>query len=121
MQSQDPSLEATDFALAMEIQRLAFKRSKSLDETRTLIRNLDTKAENYVSKIGSRPDDRLMVRVLWEAMDEQSSIDAGKEGLRTIDAAYTEIKKFILKKTQRKLVRNNLRQSGNAMENLSCR
>ena len=116
VQSQDPTLENSDFAMGLEIQKLAFKRAKSLDETRQLITNIDTKAEDYLTKIGVRPDDKLLVRVLWEAMDEQSSVDAEKEKLDTLDTPYAAIKKFILKKTQRKLVRNNLRQSSSAMD-----
>ena len=90
----------------MEIQRQGEKRCKSLEETRDLVRRLDTKAKEYFEKVGCQVSGKLLAKSFWQAMDEHTLELAENRDLRLEDDCYKELREFTLRRFERRQARS---------------
>ena len=85
-----------DFHVEVEIQRLGEKRCKSLEETRDLVRRLDTKAKECFDKVGCQVSGKLLAKSFWQAMDEHTLELAENRDLEP--DCYKELREFTLQR-----------------------
>ena len=101
VQDEDPCLDNDSFAMGLEIQKMSHRRCKNLDETKQFMMRLEKKAVEYHKKIGQRPPNDLLVRVLFEVLDAKTADDAEQQGLDTLETTYKDLCKLITKKSQK--------------------
>ena len=46
-----------------------------------MIRQMDQKAKGFEEKIGTKVDEMLLARILWQAMDQETLEMAGNKGI----------------------------------------
>ena len=112
-QDKDMIHEHEDFHLEVDIQKLAEKKCHNLEETRALVRKIDTKAREYLERVGRRAEDRLLARTLWQAMDEDTSQIAD---IKDLDDGYRKLKDLVMRRCSRHAQRNPAKTKGNAMD-----
>ena len=84
---------------------------QNLDQTKQFMVEMQKRTREYTAKIGKRPDDQLLINILYEGMDDKTADDLD-EALDTSGLTFKKVCNFIKKKAQRKLVRANLRKRG---------
>ena len=106
-------LDNSDFAMKLDLQVMALNTEcRNISETKAYIVKIDFKKQEYHEKTGKNIDDETLVRVLWEGMDEKSKDDAEAHDLDSLDTDYKTLCKFVERRAQRKLVRQNIKKSG---------
>ena len=88
-----------DFHLTLEIQKMGHHKCKNVGETKALIRQMDQKAKDFEEKIGTKVDEMLLARTLWQAMDQETLEMAGNKGIALGSMiAYWEVKEFAIQR-----------------------
>ena len=83
----------------------------NLDATNELIAEIDKRKDEYTRNTGEQVDDAVLVRVLWEGLDEKTMDEADAQGIDNTDTTYTMLCKFLENIAQHTLVRSNLRRT----------
>ena len=66
----DAIFRNADSHLDVAIQRLGEKRCSTLEQTKELVRKLDTLAKVYLEKVGYQVPAKLLAKSFWQAVDE---------------------------------------------------
>ena len=101
----DAVFNNADFHLGVAIQRLGEKRCKTLEDSRELVRKLDTIAKEYQEKVGQVVPGKLLAKSFWQAVDEQTLELAGNKNITFGEGCYKELRAFALQRFENKQAR----------------